>query len=148
MNKLVIDYRLNENGNWEMLFSSETKDGEKIKEWVGCTINEVPVHKIFDIWDNMINELSLKEARYNRLKDKYDNDEFEIVYVADIDFKGMYGSTSETVRRKHAKKMLKLLDKEISDLELSINYLKRMISFLKHVLVIRSEVVKASGLSL
>ena len=42
MNKLVIDYRLNENGNWEMLFSSETKDGEKIKEWVGCTINEVP----------------------------------------------------------------------------------------------------------
>ena len=133
MNKLVIDYRLNENGDWEQLFSSETKDGEKIKEWVGCTINEVPVHKIFDIWDNMINELSLKEARYNRLKDKYDNDKFEIVYVKDIDFKGLYGSTAENVRKQHAKKMLEDSDKEIKDLELSINYLKKEISFLKEV---------------
>ena len=92
-----------------------------------------PVHKIFDIWDNMINELSLKEARYNRLKDKYDNDKFEIVYVKDIDFKGLYGSTAENVRKQHAKKMLEDSDKEIKDLELSINYLKKEISFLKEV---------------
>ena len=134
----TIDHRLNDNGNWESLFVSETETGEKIEEWVGCTVNEVPIQTLFNTIDMLLAELFNKEARYNGLKEKYDNNEFEIVYVADIDYKALYGSTAEKVRKQHAKMILKDSNKEIQDLELSIDYLKKEISFLK--LVVRAKI--------
>ena len=54
-------------------------------------------------WSNLISQLSNRESQLNRLKEKYDDKEFKIVYQSDIDFKTLYGSTSEKVRKPHAK---------------------------------------------
>ena len=85
-------------------------------------------------WTRLITELSSKETELIRLKEEYAQKEFEIVFINDIDFKGMYGSTAEKVRRQHAVNELKPLKDKINDLELSIKSLTREISYLKELI--------------
>lgn len=85
-------------------------------------------------WTMMITELSDKEVELKKLKEEYATKEFDIVFMSDIDFKSLYGSTSEKVRRQHASNELKPLKDKINDLELSIDYLKRRITFLKDLI--------------
>ena len=85
-------------------------------------------------WTRLITELSSKETELIGLKEEYATKEFEIVFVSDIDFKGLYGSTAEKVRKQHASNELKPLKDKINDLELSIDYLKRRITFLKDLI--------------
>lgn len=131
---IVRDYRLKDSGFWEMLIAVETKDGEKL-EWCGCTIIDVPVENILLVWEDLINELSLKETALCKKKEVYDKKEFEIVFMdKDIDFKAIYGSTSEKVRKHHAKNELNELDDKINSLELSINWIKNYMQLLKEVI--------------
>ena len=94
-------------------------------------------------WYNIISELSRKEEQYYLKKAEYDRKEFDIVYVQDIDFKAMYGSTAEKVRKQHAKTVLKDLDKEVKGLELSIDYLKRRLTYLKGLVTVKTALIDA-----
>ena len=90
----------------------------------------------------MIVELTHKEIKYMELKEQYNSKEFEIVYMSDIDFKELYGSTSEKVRKQHASKVLKPLKTKLNGLELSIDYLKRYISFLRELIRVKRTIMK------
>ena len=94
-------------------------------------------------WYNIINELSKKEKQLYYKKAEYDRKEFEIVYQSDIDFKELYGSTAEKVRKQHAKTVLKELDNETKSLELSIDYCKRRLTYLKGLVTVKTALIDA-----
>lgn len=94
-------------------------------------------------WYNIISELSRKEEEYYLKKADYDRKEFDIVYVQDIDFKELYGSTAKDVREHHAKTVLQELKDEIKGLELSIDYLKRRLTYLKGLVTVKTALIEA-----
>jgi hypothetical protein len=57
--------------------------------------------------------------------------------MSDINFKELYGSTSEKVRKQHAKTELSDLYGQINSLELSINWLKNYIPFLRELVRVK-----------
>ena len=85
----------------------------------------------FTEWESLIEELSQKEQAYIEWKDVYRIKEEEILNT--VNFKELYGANNEKVRRNHVKNALKQYDKNIVDLELSIDWIKRRISFLKGI---------------
>ena len=93
-------------------------------------------------WYNLISELSKKEEKLYNKKEEYNQKEFEIVFINDIDFKALYGSTAEKVRKQHAKTILKELDNEIKSLELSIDYLKRRLTYLKGLVTVKTALLE------
>lgn len=127
---MIIDYKLNGNGNWEQLIAY---DNGKTK-WCGCVITDVPVERLLISWEFLVAELSIKEIALGKEKEEYANKEFEIIYTSDIDFKALYGSTSEKVRKHHAKNELSELDDKINSLELSINWIKNYMQLIKEVI--------------
>ena len=126
----IVDYRITEMGYWEGLYD----DGTIEMDWRPVYCHEVPVKSLLETYHCMIVELTHKETEYMDLKEQYNSEEFEIVYLSDINFKELYGSTSEKVRKQHASKVLKSLKDELQGLELSIDYLKRYISFLRELI--------------
>ena len=94
---------------------------------------ECSVPDLLERWEDYINELSEYEVEYCKLKEEYTQKEFEIVYLSDINFKELYGSTSEKVRKQHASTVLKPLKTKLTGLELSIDYLKRYIVFIREL---------------
>lgn len=95
-------------------------------------------------WYNLISELSQKEEELYSIKELYARKEFFIVYMDDsIDFKAMYGSTAEKVRKQHAKNKLRDLDEEIKSLELSVDYCKRRLSYLKGLVTVKTALIDA-----
>ena len=125
----VIDYRLTSYGTWEGLHD----DGTTERDWRPVNVDEVPLHYLLKEWECILLELASVERRYLKLKEDYIVKEFEIVYMSDINFKELYGSTSEKVRKQHAKTELSDLNGQINSLELSINWLKNYIPFLKEL---------------
>ena len=93
----------------------------------------VTIEEWFSEWGNLVIELSEKETELSSLKDEYNQKEFDIVFLNsdNVDFKEMYGSTSEKVRKQHAQMKLQSMADAKTDLELSIDYLKRRIEFIK-----------------
>ena len=93
----------------------------------------VTIEEWFSEWGNLVIELSEKETELSSLKDEYNQKEFDIVFLNsdNVDFKEMYGSTSEKVRKQHAQMKLQSMADSKTDLELSIDYLKRRIEFIK-----------------
>ena len=131
-----LDYKC-EDGCWKALVDDKipmTTDGRSVPDWRPVLCHEVPVKYLLETYHCMIVELTHKETKYMELKEQYNSKEFEIVYMSDIDFKELYGSTSEKVRKQHANTVLKKLKTEINNLELSIDWLKRYISFLKELI--------------
>lgn len=80
-------------------------------------------------WEKLINELSEKELALIEWKNVYRIKEEEI--LNNTDFKALYGANNEKVRRNHVKNELADWDNIIIDLQLSIDYITRRISFLK-----------------
>ena len=101
--------------------------------WLPIPAADVPLDDLLLCYEDLIIELSLKETEYLKLKEDYDSKEFEIVFMSDINFKELYGSTSEKVRKQHASNELKPLKDELQGLELSIDYLKRYIVFIREL---------------
>lgn len=101
--------------------------------WLPIPAADVPLDDLLLCYEDLIIELSQKETEYLKLKEDYDSKEFEIVYMSDIDFKELYGSTAEKVRKQHAIKELKPLKDKLNGLELSINYLKRYLVFIREL---------------
>ena len=94
-------------------------------------------------WYNIISELSQKEEQLYYKKAEHDRKEFEIVFMSDIDFKELYGSTAKDVREHHAKTVLQELKDEIKGLELSIDYLKRRLTYLKGLVTVKTALIDA-----
>lgn len=126
----IVDYKIDELGYWLGLHD----DGTIERDWRPVLCHEVPVKYLLETYHCMIVELTYKETEYMELKEQYNSKEFEIVYMSDINFKELYGSTSEKVRKQHASTELKPLKTKLNGLELSIDYLKRYISFLKQLI--------------
>ena len=126
----------------DVRFTEEMGWQEYNKEygWLAIPAADVPLDDLLLCYEDLIIELSLKETEYLKLKEDYDSKEFEIVFMSDINFKELYGSTSEKVRKQHASIELKPLKDELQGLELSIDYLKRYISFLRELIRTKREV--------
>lgn len=134
MSEIVKAYRFNdEKGYWEQLIQYEGKDGEMVSEWCGCVITDVTVEDLIGEWERLVAELSNKEVDLSSKKEEYANKEFEIVFMSDVNFKELYGSTSEKVRKQHAKNELSKLDGEIKALEFGINWIRSYIPLLREV---------------
>ena len=82
-------------------------------------------------WSNLISELSEKEIALYKWKEIYNVKSEEI--ISNTDFKALYGKNNEKVRKEHVKQELSEWDKNIHELEFSIDYLKRRLSFLKQL---------------
>ena len=125
----IVDYRIDELGYWLGLHD----DGTIERDWRPVYCHEVPVKYLLETYHCMVVELSRKETEYMELKEQYNSEEFEIVYMSDINFKELYGSTSKKVRKQHASTVLKPLKTKLNGLELSIDYLKRYIVFIREL---------------
>lgn len=138
---IVKAYQLNDNGGWQQLISYDT-NGELISEWCGCMAVDVPGNFLLIEYENLLAELSNKEVELSKLNEKYTNKEFNIVFMSDIDFKALYGSTAEKVRKQHARMTLKSLNDEINKLELSIEWIKNYLLFLRELIRSKRKEVK------
>ena len=112
----------------------------KLKPMLGdMPVSLQSTEEIVKQYEHYIIELSSKEVELIQVKEEYNEKEFQIKYVDDINFKELYGRANDDTRNYHVTITLKeLLDKK-QDLEISIDYLKRRISFLKTVLYLRME---------
>ena len=83
-------------------------------------------------WSKLITELSLKEVEYYKIKDKiFDKEQW---IIENTDFKAVYGKNNADVRKQHFNKHMKNEYAVKLGLEISIDYLKRRISFLKQLI--------------
>ena len=140
-----LDYKC-EDGYWKALVDDKipmTTDGRSVPDWRPVLCHEVPVKYLLETYHCMIVELSRKETEYMGLKEQYNQKEFEIVYMSDINFKELYGSTSEKVRKQHASNELKPLKDELQGLELSIDYLKRYIVFIRELIRVKRTIMES-----
>ena len=90
-------------------------------------------------WSNIITELSEKEVALYKWKEIYNVKSEEI--IKNTDFKALYGKNNEKVRKDHVKQELIDWDKTITDLEFSIDYLKRRISFLRQLVNTKTSLI-------
>lgn len=120
-------------GKWYKL----TMVDPKTVTYVECGIHNVSNNRLVAEWEDLVKELSEKEVDLSSKKEEYANKEFEIVFMSDIDFKALYGSTSEKVRKEHAKNELSKLDGEIKALEFGINWIRQYIPLLKEVIRVK-----------
>lgn len=83
-------------------------------------------------WSRLITELSENEIELFELKEKYELASEKI--IDETDFKAIYGKNNAEVRKQHVKSRLYADYLVIKDLEFSIDYLKRRISYLKQLI--------------
>ena len=119
-------------GRWKQVISVDEETGAR--GWNHVRAMDVPLDSLIREYEELLIELSDKEVEYMDLKEEYNQKEFEIVYLSDINFKELYGSTSEKVRKQHASTVLKPLKTKLNGLELSIDYLKRYIVFIRELI--------------
>ena len=82
-------------------------------------------------WESLINELSEKELALIEWKQIY---EIKAQTIEDeTDFKALYGRNNADIRKLHIKNELKEWSNTITDLEISINWITRRISFLREL---------------
>ena len=87
------------------------------------------VKDITNEWETLITELSLKEVDYLKIKEKiFDKQQW---MEENTDFKELYGKNNADIRKAHFKRFLTDEYAIRNSLEISIDYLKRRISFLK-----------------
>ena len=132
MNEFVLSH-----GIWRQGVPVMDKEGNESIEWVVVPITDVPVTVLLQEYEDLLFELYNKEVKLLNVKEEYNRKEFEIVYTSDIDFKALYGSTAEKVRKQHAKDALTELDSKISDLELSISWIRTYIPLLREVIKVK-----------
>ena len=93
------------------------------------THNTIP--EILCEWEELTNELSQKEIALNQWKQVYEIKSNEI--IEHTDFKALYGANNQKVRDNHIRNELSDWYDIITDLEFSISYLTRRISFLREL---------------
>ena len=109
----------------------EKKLKEKARPPFDLTIDD-KIENNLNEWSNLVTELSLKEMSYLKLKDTIFNKEQWI--IDNTDFKKVYGKNNADVRKQHLQKFLKEEYELRNSHEISIDYIKRRISFLKQLI--------------
>jgi hypothetical protein len=157
---ISFDENGKENGTWNGFAVSKIDDpanycyecrdkrnADKLCEYLNSiSFLDEPVINNLSEWSRCITDLSLKEKELIALKEEKSLKEFEIIFInKDINFKELYGSTSEKVRKQHADKELKPLKDKINALELDIDYLKRRISFLRQLVHTRTVLMEVKS---
>lgn len=94
-------------------------------------------------WCNLLTELSYKEIELLKLKDLILDKEQWI--TENTDFKEIYGRNNVEVRKLHFSKHMKGEYDYRRNLELSIDYLKRRISYLKSLINVKSTLMEVSN---
>ena len=119
---------------WRKSIPVMDKDGNEGVEWNIVPITEVPLSCLLIEYEDIVLRLAEMSMELGIVKEEYSVKEFDIVFKSDIDFKALYGSTSEKVRKQHAKECLKELSDKKASLELSVEFLKQYIGLLKEVI--------------
>lgn len=91
-------------------------------------------------WNELINELSKKEKALLEWKELYQSHSEMI--IAETDFKSLYGKNNDKVRKEHVKKELSSWYDTIKDLEFSIDYLNRRITYLKELVQVKRVIME------
>ena len=86
-------------------------------------------------WNELIGELSSKEKALLEWKELHQVHSDKI--IAETDFKSLYGKNNDKVRKEHVKKELSTWYDTITDLELSIGWINRRISFLRELIRVK-----------
>lgn len=89
------------------------------------------IKKYLDEWNELINELSEKELALIEWRNVYEIKAQEI--EDNTDFKELYGRNNQEVRKNHVKNELRDWYVIITDLEISISWISRRISFLREL---------------
>ena len=101
-------------------------------------IGEHRVSKDIIKWKRLITELNTNEMKYQKLKREYDKKEFDI--LVNFDFKKKYGKDNEKLRNLHVRSELADERKELKDLEVEIDYQKRMVSFYNQLVATKTSI--------
>ena len=92
-------------------------------------------------WNELINELSSKERALLEWKELYQSHSDKI--IAETDFKSLYGANNQKVRDNHVKKELGTWYDTIKDLEFSIDWIGRRISFLRELIRVKRTIMES-----
>ena len=92
-------------------------------------------------WNELINELSSKERALLEWKELYQSHSDKI--IAETDFKALYGKNNDKVRKEHVKKELSTWYDTIKDLEFSIDWIGRRISFLRELIRVKRTIMES-----
>ena len=92
-------------------------------------------------WDELIHELSDKEVALFKWKEIYEVKANEI--IEHTDFKELYGANNQKVRDNHVRNELSDWYDIIKDLEFSIAYIERRISFLRELIKCKRVLLEA-----
>lgn len=93
-------------------------------------------------WETLIEELSSKEKALLEWKELYQSHSDKI--IAETDFKALYGKNNDKVRKEHVKKELSTWYDTIKDLEFSIDWIGRRISFLSELIRVKRTLMEVS----
>ena len=92
-------------------------------------------------WETLIEELSSKEKALLEWKELYQSHSDKI--IAETDFKALYGKNNDKVRKEHVKKELSTWYDTIKDLEFSIDWIGRRISFLRELIRVKRTIMES-----
>jgi len=92
-------------------------------------------------WDELINEVSNKEKALVEWKELYQVHSDKI--IAETDFKALYGANNQKVRDNHVKQELSSWYDTIKDLEFSIDWIGRRISFLRELIRVKRTIMES-----
>ena len=91
-------------------------------------------------WSNLITNLGKSEKEYFTKKEVYQALSEEIIAVTN--FKKIYGKNNESIRKQHVREELSDKYEEIKELEFSIDYMKRRISFLRALVSVKTALIE------
>ena len=91
-------------------------------------------------WESLIDELSSKEIALYEWKHVYQAKAMEIENT--VDFKAVYGKNNAEVRKQHVKEELRDWYDTIKELEFSIDYIARRISFLRELVRYKTQLLE------
>ena len=93
---------------------------------------ELPLTDLLCEWEDLVEDLTEKEIEYYYCKERYQSK--ADVIIAETDFKALYGANNQKVRDNHVKNELSKDYLHLKNLEFSIDWLGRRISFLRELI--------------
>ena len=91
-------------------------------------------------WENLIEELSVKEVLLYKKKEAYQVMSDKI--ISETDFKALYGKNNAEVRKTHVKNELMTEHETIKALEFSVDWIGRRISFLRELIRVKRTIME------
>jgi len=118
------------------------EEAEKLASFMNenFCVDVVDVYQDFNEWDLLITNIHNDESELITVKETFEALSEKI--LKETDFKAIYGANNQKVRDNHIKNELSDIVDEINYLELNLSHNKRRISFLKHLIAMKTELIK------